>query len=84
MPAPLVLPAPSPPAPTSTQGSTFTSAGLQKSIGKQSLLNQVPLGTRIHQDIHNRFFLSTSYSHLQLQLPFVSMWSIDNSHGMQL
>ena len=29
MPAPLVLPAPSPPAPTTTQGSTFTATGLQ-------------------------------------------------------
>ena len=27
MPAPLVLPAPSPPAPTTTQGSTFTAVG---------------------------------------------------------
>ena len=27
MPAPLVLPAPSPPAPTTTQGSTFTAPG---------------------------------------------------------
>ena len=61
-----------------------SSAGLHKFFRKKTLPNQAHLGTRIHQYIRNHLFLSTTYSHLQVQLPFVAMWSKNISHGMQL
>ena len=42
MPAPLVLPAPSPPAPTSTQGSTFTRTAAVGAEGLQRPLQRTP------------------------------------------
>ena len=70
--------------PLATFKRTGLLAWLQKRLAKQSLLNGAHLCTGIHQYIRNHSFLSISYSHFQVQLPFVSMWSMDNSHGMQL
>ena len=61
-----------------------SSAGLQKFFRKQSPPNQAHLGTRINQYIRNYLCLSTPYSHFQVQSPFVAMWSMNTSHGMQL
>ena len=46
--------------------------------------NQAHLGTCIHQYIRNHLFLSTPYSQFQVQLPFIAMWSMNNSRGMQV
>ena len=61
-----------------------TQAGLQKFIRKQPVSNQAQTGTRIQQFICNHYFSSTPYSHFQVQLLFVSMMRMGNSHGMQL
>ena len=61
-----------------------SSPGLQKFFRKNLLPNQAQLGTRIHQYIRKHLFLSSPDSHFQVQLPFVAIWSMNNSHGMQL
>ena len=62
----------------------WSSARLQKLFRKQSVPNHAHLGTCIHQYIRNHLFHSTPYSYFQVQLSFVSMWSMENSHSMQL
>ena len=59
-------------------------AGLQGFLLEQPSPDQAHLGTHIHQNIHHQLILSASYTHLQVQLPLVTMRCMDNSHGMQL
>ena len=57
---------------------------LQACVRKQSIPHQAYLRPSIQQDICDNFFLSAHYLHLQVQLPLIAMWCMDNSHSMQL
>ena len=61
-----------------------SAAGLQVFLLEQPSPDQAHLGTRIHQNIHHLLLSSAPYTHLQVQLPLVTLRCMDNSHGMQL
>ena len=62
----------------------WSTAGLQGFLLEQPSPDQAHLGTRTHQNIHRELLLSALYTHVQVQLPLVTLRCMDDSHGMQL
>ena len=61
-----------------------STAGLRGFLLEQPSPDQAHLGTRIHQNIHHKLLLPAPHTHLQVQLPLVTLRCVDDSHGMQL